>query len=68
MRLDFLGRLARRKDGRTEPSAAVDAWTGEHRDEIRQFRSMIGRAQGQNPVAPAMLAQIASQARNLLGR
>ena len=27
---------------------------------------MIGRAQGARPVAPAMLAQIASQARNLL--
>jgi glutamate dehydrogenase len=68
MRLDFLRRLARRKDGKTEPALAVDAWAEEHRDEIRQFRSMIGRAQGQSPVAPAMLAQIASQARNLLGR
>ena len=27
---------------------------------------MIGRAQGAAPVAPAMLAQIASQARNVL--
>nr|WP_229658648.1 NAD-glutamate dehydrogenase domain-containing protein [Tsuneonella deserti] len=68
MRLDFLRRLSRRKDGKTDPAATVDAWTDEHRDEIRQFRSMIGRAQGQSPVAPAMLAQIASQARNLLGR
>jgi glutamate dehydrogenase len=68
MRLDFLRRLARRKDGKTEPTLAVDAWAEEHRDEIRQFRSMIGRAQGQSPVAPAMLAQIASQARNLLQR
>jgi len=35
---------------------------------VRQFRSIIRRAQAQNPVAPATLAQIASQARNLLGR
>jgi hypothetical protein len=27
---------------------------------------MVGRAQGAAPVAPAMLAQIASQARNVL--
>jgi len=35
---------------------------------VRQFRSMIRRAQAQNPVEPATLAQIASQARNLLNR
>jgi glutamate dehydrogenase len=29
---------------------------------------MVARAQGQSPVAPAMLAQVASMARNLLGR
>jgi glutamate dehydrogenase len=29
---------------------------------------MIARAQAQSPVAPAMLAQVASMARNLLGR
>ena len=29
---------------------------------------MIGRAQGAAPLSPAMLAQIASQARNLLQR
>jgi len=29
---------------------------------------MIARAQGQQPIAPAVLAQIAGQARNLLER
>ena len=37
-------------------------------EAIRRFRAMIGRAQTQGDVAPAMLAQIASMARNLLGR
>ena len=35
---------------------------------VRSFRSMIARAQAQSPVAPAMLAQVASMARNMLGR
>ena len=34
---------------------------------VRAFRSLVGRAQSATPVAPAMLAQIASQARILLG-
>jgi glutamate dehydrogenase len=68
MRLDFLRRLSRGKEGNADPSAAVDTWAEKHRDEIRQFRAMIGRAQSESPVAPAVLAQIASQARNLLGR
>ncbi len=68
MRLEFLQRLSRRKGAKDDPTAAVANWSDEHAPAIRQFRSMIGRAQGQSPVAPAMLAQIASQARNLLGR
>ena len=68
MRLEFLRRLARRKGAKENPAAAVANWADEHAGAISQFRAMIGRAQGQNPVAPAMLAQIASQARNLLGR
>ena len=35
---------------------------------VTQFRAMIARAQARPPVAPAVLAQIASQARNLLER
>ena len=68
MRLEFLRRIARRKNAKSDPTAAVAAWATKHENAIRQFRSMIGRAQTQVPVAPAMLAQIASQARNLLGR
>ncbi len=68
MRLQFLRRLSRRKGSKDDPAGAVANWSETHDPAIRQFRSMIGRAQGHNPVAPAMLAQIASQARNLLGR
>ena len=68
MRLDFLRRLSRRKGAKENPAAAVAAWADEHGSSIEQFRAMIGRAQGHSPVAPAMLAQVASQARNLLGR
>ena len=35
---------------------------------IRQFRSMIARAKASVSVSPAMLAQLAGQARNLLTR
>ena len=77
MRLDFLRRLSRRKGAKQDPLGAVADWADEHSAAIRQFKTMIGRAQRQSPggtatlaqpVAPAMLAQIASQARNLLGR
>jgi glutamate dehydrogenase len=53
---------------RKDPEAAVAEWAAAHDGAIRQFRAMIGRAQSATPVAPAMLAQIASQARNLLQR
>nr|WP_128893416.1 NAD-glutamate dehydrogenase domain-containing protein [Erythrobacter sp. HKB08] len=68
MRLDFLRRLSRRKGAKDDPAGAVANWADDHAAAIRQFRSMISRAQSHTPVAPAMLAQIASQARNLLGR
>ena len=64
MRLDFLGRRSRKRD----PLGAVERWAEAQAGAIRQFRAMVGRAQSAVPVAPAMLAQIASQARNLLGR
>ncbi|MGB7654380.1 MAG: NAD-glutamate dehydrogenase domain-containing protein [Novosphingobium sp.] len=65
MRLDFLRRNAGKKgDG----FKAVERWAGEQASAIRQFRTVIARAQTAMPVAPAMLAQIASQARNLLAR
>jgi glutamate dehydrogenase len=68
MRLDFLRRLSRRKGAKSEPVGAVADWAQEHAEAIRRFRAIIGRARAQGDVAPAMLAQIASMARNLLGR
>ena len=65
MRLDFLRRNAAKK---SEPAAAVERWALEQAAAILQFRRVITRAQTALPVAPAMLAQIASQARNLLAR
>lgn len=63
MRLDFL-----RRRGGKQAAAAVESWAESQAQAIAQFRTVIARAQGAMPVAPAMLAQIASQARNLLGR
>ncbi|MET1754417.1 NAD-glutamate dehydrogenase domain-containing protein [Novosphingobium sp. RD2P27] len=68
MRLEFLAELAKRKADREDPVAAVEQWTDSHKTSIRTFRSMVERAEKSVPPAPAMLAQIASQARNLLSR
>ncbi len=68
MRLDFLRRLSKRKGAKDHPSAAVDDWIAHNEASVRQFRSMVARAQAHTKVAPAMLAQIASQARNMLAR
>jgi glutamate dehydrogenase len=68
MRIDFLRRLSRRKGAKDDMPAMIEKWTGENEVAVRQFRTMVNRAHAQNPVAPAALAQIASMARNLLGR
>ena len=68
MRLEFLRRLMRRKGGKDDPQGAIADWAERNEAAVKQFRSMIARAQDRPPVAPAMLAQIASQARNLLER
>ena len=68
MRLDFLEKLARRKAAKNDPLNAVSTWAKRNQSAIEQFRAMIARAQTRPPVAPAVLAQIASQARNLLER
>jgi glutamate dehydrogenase len=65
MRLDFLRRAMGQKG---DPKAVVDRWAETQSAAIRQFRTMVTRAQNAMPVAPAMLAQVASQARNLLAR
>ena len=68
MRIDFLRRLLRRKSSQSNPEKAVCDWADSNEASVQQFKSMISRAQLQLPVAPAMLAQVASQARNLLER
>ncbi|MBX7481758.1 NAD-glutamate dehydrogenase [Qipengyuania qiaonensis] len=68
MRLEFLRRLSRRKGAKKDPLGTVAVWAQEHSAAIRQFRTMVGRAQSQGEVAPATLAQVASMARNLLAR
>ena len=68
MRLEFLGDLAKTETDRDDPVAAVEGWAASHAAAIRTFRAMVDRAAATVPTAPAMLAQIASQARNLLAR
>jgi len=75
MRFEFLRNLTpnKRKDdvGRpveTDPLAQIEAWAQVHAEAIRHFRAMVGRAQAAAPLSATMLAQIASQARNLLRR
>jgi glutamate dehydrogenase len=68
MRIDFLRRLMRTKAGKTDPMGAVSDWAQRNAQAVAQFRSMVARAQARPPVGPAMLAQIASQSRNLLER
>jgi glutamate dehydrogenase len=64
MRLEFLRRLG----GKADPLRAVEAWVRDEAQAVAQFRAIVKRAQGAVPAAPAMLAQLASQARNLLTR
>lgn len=68
MRTEFLRRLLRTKAGKADPLGAVGEWAARNERGVAQFRGMIARAQARPPVGAAMLAQIASQARNLLER
>ncbi|MFW2828555.1 NAD-glutamate dehydrogenase [Sphingomonas sp. ID0503] len=63
LRLDFLTRA-----GDADPGASVDRWLQAQEPRVAQFRALIARAQNASTPSPAMLAQIASQARVLLGR
>jgi glutamate dehydrogenase len=63
MRLEFLARAEN-----VDPSAHVAAWLGAHAALVGQYRALIARAQASGTVAPAMLAQLAGQARTLLMR
>jgi glutamate dehydrogenase len=67
MRLDFLRRIAPAA-GRRDPLADVQGWLAAHDAGVRHFRTMVSRAQHSSGATAAMLAQIASQARNLLAR
>ncbi len=63
MRLDFLARGTG-----AEPGAHVAQWLDAQAGPVRNFRALTSRAQATAAVAPAMLAQLASQARTLLAR
>ena len=63
MRLDFLTRA-----GGKDPQAFVTEWLDRQASRIAQFRDLIHRARATAAPNAAMLAQIAGQARVLLGR
>ncbi|MBV8777361.1 MAG: NAD-glutamate dehydrogenase, partial [Alphaproteobacteria bacterium] len=68
MRFDFLRAHLRGKT-KSDPLGLIAQWTAAQDNAVRQFRAIVARAQAAaGPVAPAMLAHIASQARNLLRR
>ncbi|MDV3459240.1 NAD-glutamate dehydrogenase [Sphingomonas sp. HF-S4] len=62
LRLEFLSRA----EG--DPQAAVDAWLEANRPRVEQFANLVRRARQAAMPNAAMLAQIAGQARVLLGR
>jgi len=68
MRLDFLRRLMASGASREDTLNAVAQWAARNEVGVAQFRKVIKRAQQHQPIAPAVLAQVASQARNLLER
>ena len=63
LRLEFMER--RRSD---DPKAVVDAWVTSQGPRIEQFRRTVERARTASVTTAPMLAQIATQARVLLGR
>ncbi|MDT8759436.1 NAD-glutamate dehydrogenase [Sphingomonas psychrotolerans] len=63
LRLDFLGRSEDK-----DPQAAVEAWLEANRPRVDQFANLVRRARQAASPNAAMLAQIAGQARVLLGR
>jgi glutamate dehydrogenase len=68
MRFEFLRSLAARKRGKDDPLGQIAQWAASRAPAIGQFRAMIARAQSSAVLAPAVLAEIASQARNVLKR
>ena len=62
MRLDLLARLS------GEREAAVEDWSKRNAPRVARFRQFVDRARAMPNPSPAMLAQLAGQARSLLGR
>jgi glutamate dehydrogenase len=63
LRIEFLSRCRGKNI-----AAGVDEWIIEQQPRIEQFRKLIDRARSEGNVSAPMLAQIAGQARILLGR
>jgi glutamate dehydrogenase len=63
LRIEFLSRC---RGG--DVDNGVEEWIGKHSDRINQFRELVARARTEGHVSAPMLAQIAGQARILLGR
>ena len=63
LRIDFLGRLR-------DPDVveSTNKWIQRHASRIEQFRGMVNQARNTGTVTAPMLAQVANQARILLGR
>ena len=62
LRLEFLGR------GAGDPQALVESWLADNASRVAQFKAVVDRARLAPAPNAAMLAQIAGQARVLLGR
>jgi glutamate dehydrogenase len=63
LRLEFLGRITE-----SDPQASVEGWLATNRPRVAQFAALVQRARRAPTPNAAMLAQIAGQARVLLGR
>jgi glutamate dehydrogenase len=63
LRLEFLARA----DG-GDPQKAVETWLEAQAPRVAQFRTLVDRARLAPTPSAAMLAQVAAQARGLLGR
>ena len=63
LRIEFLSRCRC-----SDVDRGVEEWIEEHNPRITQFRALVARARGEGHVSAPMLAQIAGQARILLGR
>ena len=66
MRLDALRRMPH--DKASDPESAAQSWLAAQASGVARLRGMIERAKRIAPTTPAMLAQIAGQARGLLAR